>query len=465
MQITLRDYQADQMVKPVRQAFQSGALAPLLVGPTGCGKTVVFSYIADAATQLGNNTLILVHRKELLNQTSRTLDDFRVPHGLIAPGMTFQRQPVQVASVQTLVRRMHLLRWKPDLIIVDEAHHATGKSTWGKVLEYYDTAILGVTATPERLDGTGLGATNGGFFDVMIQGPTVRELIDQDYLSQPVVYAPSTVDLSGVHTRMGDFSKSEASEAVDKPCITGDAVKHYRRLCHNEPAVVFCASVAHAEHVAEEFRVNGYQAASIDGTLDDVSRKQRIEDLGNGRLNVLTSCEIISEGIDIPVISAAILLRPTQSIGLYLQQVGRALRPFPGKTHATILDHVGNCMRHGLPDDDREWSLEGKKRSTKSKTDEASLPIRQCEKCYHVHKPAPRCPKCGEVYAIKAREIEQVEGELERVDPEQIRWQMKREQGRAKSLEDLQAIGKARGFKPGWARYVFKARSNRRVAA
>lgn len=463
--IQLRPYQ-ESASGAIRASFQAGHNAPLLVSPCGSGKTVLFSYISQKAGERGNNTLILVHRQELLRQASRTLSTFDVDHGLIAPGMTFTRQPVQVASVQTLVRRMHMLRWKPDLIVVDEAHHALGKNTWGKVLSNYpDAKILGVTATPERLSGEGLGAAADGFFDDMVLGPSVKSLIGQGYLSPAEIYAPTNIDLSGVHTRAGEYITSELNAAVDKPTITGSAVDHYRRLGNREPAIAFCCSIAHAEHVAEQFRQAGYQSSTIDGKLDDRSRRQRITDLSTGTLNVLTSCDIVSE-IDLPVVSVGIMLRPTQSLGLFIQQTGRAMRPYPGKKRALILDHTGGIYRHGMPDDDREWTLEGKKRNGR-KSDPSSLPVRQCEECYYVHRPAPKCPKCGFVYPVQAREVEEVEGTLEQVDPEEVRRIQKREQAKAKSLDELKAIAKKRGYHHKWAEYVYAARqkSGRRSAA
>jgi len=463
--ITLRDYQ-QQSADEIRIAYRHGYRAPLLVAPTGSGKTVLFSYIAHHAAARSNNVLILVHRQELLTQTSRTLGDMGVDHGLVARGMTFTRAKVQVASVQTLVRRMHRMQWQPSMIVVDEAHHATGKTTWGKVLQHYSGAfVLGVTATPERLDGQGLGVDAGGFFDALVLGPSVSALVGEGYLSQPVVYAPATADLSAVHTRMGDYVKSELSAAMDRPTITGDACQHYRRHCHNEPAIAFCCSVAHAENVAEQFRAAGYQAASIDGKLDGQVRRQRIADLADGQLHVLTSCEIISEGVDIPVVSAAILLRPTQSLGLSLQQMGRALRPHPGKERALILDHAGNCLRHGLPDDDREWSLAGGKRSGRRTTDEPNIPIRQCERCYHVHRPAPACPKCGFVYEVQSRQIDEVEGELQQVDPKALRRSRAYEERQARTYKELVELGKTREYNNphGWAnrRMVGRAKSMR----
>lgn len=473
MNIILRDYQ-QQAADEIRAAFARACRAPLLVSPTGSGKTVLFSYIADQAAAKGKRVLILVHRRELLRQSSRTLESFGVKHGLISAGMSvFEGVPVQVASVQTLVRRMGRMRWSPDLIIVDEAHHATGKTTWGKVLAAYPKArILGVTATPERLDGQGLGHDVGGFFDALVMGPTVADLTARGFLSPAVVYAPQNrIDLSAVHTRGGDYAQGEVAEAMDKPTITGDAVAHYRRHCHGQPGIAFCASIAHAEHVAEAFSAAGYRAASVDGGMDATSRAARIDDLGAGRLDVLTSCDIISEGTDVPVVAAAILLRPTQSLSLSLQQMGRVLRPFPGKTHATILDHVGNCFRHGLPDDDREWSLDGKAKRKKSAQDTAH--VRQCENCYSVHRPAPACPKCGFIYPVRSREIDQVAGELaeiKRDDAERekiaVQRAAKREQTRARSLEDLVALGRARGYKnpAAWASHVWGARRQREAA-
>jgi len=457
--IALRDYQLTAETQ-VRMAYRAGCRAVLLVAPTGSGKTVLFSSIAHQATLKGKRVLILVHRRELLRQTSRTLDDFGVAHGSISAGMsTFQWHAVQIASVQTLVKRMERLRWAPDLIIVDECHHATGTTTWGKVLAHYAAArVLGLTATPQRLDGQGLGIQADGFFEHMILGPTVADLTARGYLAPAVIYAPrgSGVDLSGVKTRGGDYAADQVTAAMDKPCITGDAVAHYRRLCPGEPAIAFCASVTHAEHVAAAFSAAGYAAASVDGKMEPGIRAARIADLGAGRLQVLTSCEIISEGVDVPVVAAAILLRPTQSLGLYLQQVGRVLRPAPGKERAVVLDHVGNVYRHGLPDDEREWSLLGRPKGAKA--DPAEAPVRQCEQCFAVHRPAPVCPRCGFVYPVMVREIEEVAGELEQVDPMEVRRVAKQAQAAARSLEELQELGRKLGHKPGWARFVWQAR-------
>lgn len=469
--ITLRNYQARD-VERLRQAFREGKRAPLYCLPTGGGKTVVFSHITSNAASRGNRVIILVHRQELLLQSSESLTTLGgVEHGLIAPGHSMTADHVQVASVQTLARRLGKVP-PPDLIVIDEAHHA-GAATWVKIIEAFpQAALLGVTATPCRLDGTGLGKNKGGYFDCMIQGPTIGELIDGGYLSPPKVYAPpSGLDLKGVKSRYGDFVKRELDAAVDKPKITGSAVEHYRKICPGVPAIAFCVSVAHAEHVANEFKGAGFRAASVDGSMPDGQRKALIRALATGGLDVLTSCDIISEGTDIPKVGAAILLRPTQSLGLFLQQVGRALRPYPGKERAIILDHVGNVIRHGMPDDDREWSLDGKpRRSASEESKDLTLKVKQCERCFIVHPPAPKCPNCGHEYD-DAPLPEQVAGELKEIDEETaefLRRTKRRERGRmmaqAQSLADMQQVAKELGYSPGWAWHAWNNRKSRRAA-
>lgn len=459
--IRLRDYQ-EGCVNEIRDAYRAGRKSPLLVSPTGSGKTVMFAYISDKTSCKGNRVLILVHRQELVDQTSKTLNAFGIPHGVIAAGRTADRShQVQVASVQTVVRRLEFFR--PELIIIDEAHHGTAGS-WRKVIDANPQArVLGVTATPERLDGKGLREV----FDDLIRGPEVADLIEGGHLCRPKYYAPPSVaDLSAVHQTAGDFNKGEMAAAMDKSAITGDAVDHYRRICPGVPAVAFCASIAHAQHVADQFNAAGFKAATIDGTLDREQRRDRVKALGERRIHVLTSCEIINEGFDLPIVTAAILLRPTMSVGLHLQQIGRVLRPAPGKSHSIILDHVGNLARHGLAEDFREWSLDGRKRGKrKAKDEQPELKVRQCEQCYCCHPPAPVCPECGFTYPAKTREIEHVDGELVELDVVAMRREKKKEQAGAQSLEDLISLGRSRGYTnpAAWAKHVHAARRSRPV--
>lgn len=487
--MTLRDYQASG-VEQLRQQFAAGKRAPLYTLSTGGGKTRVFSAIAEKMAAKNKRAVILVHRQELLMQASRSLRDLGVAHGIIAPGWKYRGEPLAVASVQTLASRVkkmspadvqRLLRF--DLVIIDEAHHAVA-GQWRTVTQAMPWArLLGVTATAVRSDGKGLGIEAGGVFDCMVTGPSTPWLIDQGFLVRPLTYAPPTqVDLSGVHMRGGDWNAKELSAALDKPRITGDAVAHYARLCPFRPAIVFCASVAHAEHVATEFRAAGFSAKCLDGSMSDTERRAGIMGLANGSIHVLTSCDIISEGTDIPVVAAAILLRPTQSEGLYLQQVGRALRPVyakgfdlgtragrlaaiaaSDKPHALLLDHVGNCLVHGMADEHREWSLAGKPPRKGKKQEPRQIPLKQCPQCYAFHEPAPVCPLCGHKHSVQARDVETVAGELKQLTPEEIeaiRRKKKVEQRQAHSAEELIRLGVQRQYKSPvfWALKVLEKR-------
>jgi DNA repair protein RadD len=452
--MNLRPYQ-DRLANDIRSAFASGARRPLAVSPTGSGKTVLFSYITSQVLKRGARVVIVAHRREILDQISSTLSKVSVPHGFIQAGKPMSKQPAMVASIQTLGRRLDQVT-TPDLVIIDEAHHSVSKSYVEMFARWPNAKFIGVTATPERLDGKGLGT----MFDRMVMGPSVQWLIDNGFLAKPVYYAPrESVDLSGVSKLAGDYNLGEAAEVIDTPKITGDAVAHYRRFCPNQRAVAFCISVAHSQHVAAQFEAAGIPAASIDGQLDQETRKKRVEDLTAGRILVLTSCELISEGFDLPTVNAAILLRPTHSLSMHLQQLGRALRQYPGKTHAVILDHVGNCLRHGLAEQERAWDLEGReKRKAKSRPVET----KQCSKCFAIFA-GTACPQCGAEREISPREVEQVDGELQRLSIEDIaaKREERREEGKCRTLEDFRALAARRGYKPGWAYFRWQARSRK----
>lgn len=460
--VTLRDYQRDG-VEEIRAHFSRGIKKVLFVSPTASGKTVLFSHIVAGVASRQKRVMVMAHRDELLRQISAALTESNVRHGVIAGGSRgLSRASVTVASVMTLVRRLDHFK-PPDLIICDEAHHCVGKTSWGKIIAACPNAyVLGVTATPCRLDGTGLGDV----FQSMVIGPSVADLISRGYLAPPEVYAPlSQPDLSGIKKRGGDYASNELSMAMDRPTITGDAVTHYRRIADGKAAVAFCCSVQHAQDVAAEFRTAGYRAVSVDGNMDKDARRQAIADLASGKIQVLTSCEIISEGVDVPRIECGIMLRPTQSTGLWLQQVGRCLRIYPGKKSAIILDHAGNSLRHGLPEQEREWSLKG---IVHEERDQDSGPsLRTCPECLAVHPTKPICPRCGHVYEVNGREIDHVDGDLALLTPEQMekqkRQQARIEVGMAKDRKALERIAAARGYKPGWVKYVLQSRSKKKV--
>ncbi len=451
--IQLRPYQ-NTMIGNVREQLRSGASRVVLQAPTGAGKTAVMSFMAARAAERGKRTVFVVHRVELLRQASRAFDELGVSHGLIAPGYTQTRDAIQIASIDTLVRRLDRVAC-PDLVIFDECHHCAA-AKWLRLIEAWAAAkMVGLTATPCRLDGRGLDDV----FDTLVLGPSVGVLIDQGFLAPYQLYAPPIgIDVEGVKSRGGDFAKDQAAKAIDKPTITGDAVRHYQRIAPGKQGIVFCCSIEHSKHVVAQFRAAGVRAEHLDGTEDDHRRRRVVESFARGDIKILSNCELFTEGFDVPGADVAILLRPTQSLGLYLQMVGRVLRPQPGKT-ALILDHAGNALRHGLPDDDREWTLEGRKKGEKRKV-EPTVPIKQCPQCFACHPPAPKCPACGHVYEAKTREIEAQDGELQQVDPEELRRQRKAEQAKARTLEELIAVGKSRNYEQPvvWAKKVCDAR-------
>lgn len=456
--ITPRDYQLDG-VNDIRTHYINGNRAVLYVLPTGGGKTVTFTYITQKSIANGSTVWIIAHRKELINQASRTLTNFGVSHGVIHPKFTpdFQSK-VQVASVQTLVNRMGKYP-KPDLIIIDEAHHATA-GTWRKVIESNPQAkILGVTATPERSDGVGLGDV----FDSIVVGPQIYDLINDGYLVEPIIYKPPMLaNLDNVKRHKSDFVRDDLAMAMNKPKITGDAIDHYKKHAFGLPAIVFTANVQHAKDVAQQFRNAGFAFYAVDGSMDDKDRDFLMSNLGTQSVMGLVSCDLISEGTDIPAVGCIINLRPTHSLSLYLQQIGRGLRTIEGKNHCIILDHVGNTIRHGLPTFHRNWSLEGRTKRKRSSASEANILITTCTKCYFTGLKFTICPGCGEhIPKPETREIKQVDGELERVQDE--KFQFKKRVHQARTRDELMAIAREKGYNIGWVNRIMEARENNRV--
>ena len=452
----LRSYQI-KAIESLRYSFNTkGKKSPLLVMPTGAGKTVVFAAISKAISQNEKNVLILVHRRELIDQASKKLKNIGVNHGVIAAKYESSQNNIQIASVQTLVRRLVTNSFKPHYIIIDEAHHSAAGS-WRKIIEHFKDAYkIGCTATPIRLDGRGLA----DYFDDLIKGPGVAKLIKDKYLAPFKVFAPPLkINLDKVKTLGGDYQKKELEKQIDSADIIGDAVQQYKKHADGLPAIAFCISIKHATDVCNKFKDAGYKAAIVHGEMKVDDRDKAIKGLGNGKIQILTSVDVISEGTDVPDVSAAILLRPTKSEGLYLQQVGRVLRPKPGKT-AIILDHVNSTRTHGFVDDQREWSLHSQKK--KKKKGEVAPHVETCKKCFATYKPTPVCPVCGYQAENRERFIKQEEGELEELKRKETeKQQQKLLIATAKTLEELEMVAKILGYKKGWAYRVYESRKNK----
>lgn len=459
----LRPHQ-QKAIADVRAAYASGRRAPILCAPTGAGKTFTAAEIICSAVAKGNRVWFLAHLREILEDTSSRLKRADIAHGFIMSGKPRNLyEQVQVVSVQTAMRRSFAV--KPGLIIVDECHLAVA-NTYRKVIEAAgNPPILGLTGTPCRLDGKGLGE----MFDCIIPTCSTGDLIGDGMLSPIKYFAPSRPDLSEIRTRGGDYALEELEELVDRNVITGNAVQHYRKMCSGRPAVAFCVSIKHAEHVADSFRQAGYRAVAVSGKSTSEERKFALEGLRTGQLDVVCNAQLWVAGVDVPGIECIILLRPTKSLTFYLQAIGRGLRLADGKQHCTVLDHAGCVFEHGMPDIQREWSLEGRKK--KKKADAPA--VKQCPMCFGVHEPAPVCPICGHIYTTVARNgPQQVDGELieftmreaAAIERAQVK-EKKKEQASARTLAELEAIARDRGYKPGWARRVMAAREAKRAAA
>lgn len=353
-----------------------------------------------------------------------------------------------VSMVQTVSRHLDRVE-TPKIIITDEAHHSTA-ATYKKIYEAYPEALrLGFTATPCRLNQGGLGE----IYSDLITSVSTQWLIDNKYLSPYKYYSVKLADTSGLHIRAGEYKADEVAELMQHKEIYGGTVQQWKRLAEGKKTIVYCASVEAARMTAFEFMRAGYSAASLDGTTAPELRAQTMQEFREGKILILCNCELFGEGLDVPDCECTVLLRPTQSLTLFIQQSMRSMRYMPGKT-AIIIDHVGNCYLHGLPDDDRSWTLEPKKKQ------ENIVKIRECPNCFAVYPPSlQRCPYCG---YMAVKEIQRKDKKV--IDIDLV--EMKRQDDirntsyfdlHPQSWSEIEEIRKARGYKIQWAvRYAAK---------
>ena len=443
----LRPYQSNIITKTY-DAIRSGARHVLICLPTGGGKTAISSEIVRRCFEKGNRSIFCVHRQELMAQTFQTYVKNGLSPALIKAGAREHAEnPCQIAMITTLVNRLERYP-KEDVLIMDEAHHQAS-NTWAKVADFYKNAvIIGLSATPCRLDGKPLNK----FFDVMVEETTTKQLIKDGYLVPYQYFAPSEIDESGlVLGSNGEYTRESVEAVIKTSAVIGNNIKTYKELCYGKRNVVFAVNRKHAEAVCAEYNKAGIPAEMLDGTCSDRERKETLARFGKNETKVLVNVDLFGEGFDLPAIEVVSLLRPTHSTALYLQQVGRALRTCPeiGKTQAIILDHVNNYKRHGFPDDERQWSLDGKIRTTKS--EESLVRIKRCPVCFFAHPPALVCPNCGYEYQSDGRTIEEINGKLVMIGSSEYKEERKIEVIKAKSLTELVQIEKDRGYKKYWA--------------
>lgn len=450
--IVLRDYQSD-LVARTGQALRRSRRV-LVVLPPGGGKTVIAAFIAQAFAARGQQTFFNCHRAELLKQTSGTFTDCGLTHSFIAAGHPmYVNASVQVCSIDTLKNRVLKLQ-EPKVVIWDECHHI-GAAGWAAIMEAWPNAYhIGLTGTPWRLDGTGLGE----YFEEMVLGPSAAELIAMGNLAPYRIYAPSAPNMKGARKEMGDFAKKDAAERMREPKLTGDIINHWRKYADGLRTVGYAVNVSHSQYLVELFTAGGIPAAHLDGGTKDDVRRRVIQQYADGDIRVLFNVGLFGEGFDLsawagrPVtIDAAILANPTMSLSKYLQEGMRCMRPAPGKI-GIILDHAGNSNRHGFPDDDRDWDLQGNGGKTKSSGDNGPPPPITCEGCFiQIRRPTPPCcPSCGKRLQAEAKPIEVADAPLQEVteaDKAATRMRLKREQAECKDLGSLVALFAQRGSK------------------
>ncbi len=453
--ITLRPDQ-ERDVDKIRRAL-ADYQSVLFRAPCRYGKTVVSAYMAQRSVGFGRRVVFACHREAILRQTSSTFDRFGVRHGIIAAGRPSNPFALaQVASADTLRSRLPMLKGV-SLLVVDESHLWASKTRKAIIdaAREEGAKIVGLSATPIRLDGKPLS----DLFDHMVLGPSEAELIERGSLARYRVYAPVSADLTGVHTRAGDYVTAEVEERLDKPSIIGDLVTTWQRYASGMRTVVYAISRAHGRHVLDAYVAAGVKAAYIDGETPKSEQLRIAHGLADGAIDVLVSVELLTTGFDLAAlcgrdvsIQCVQLARPTKSLQLAIQMMMRCMTAQEGE--AVILDHVNmvlnrdGTVNHGFPDDDREWSLEGPpKRRIEGVAD---VSVWTCESCFSaVRSSSPVCPYCSKEHTAKPRHIETEDGELaeiKRADAVRKSAEMRS----ARDVDSVAALAVARGYKPGF---------------
>jgi len=402
---SLRPYQ-EEVFQATREAFRANRSVCVQM-PTGSGKTILFSMMTKAAVERNNRAWIIVSRNELLKQSSAQLKNLGVKHGLIAVGNSESKAfQVHVVSKDTLIRRYEKIKRAPDFIIFDEVHLYIERQK--EIVQRFPKAkILGVTATPERLDGRGLSEV----YQTLIQGPSVADLVAGNYLTGVRYFCPPIEGIETLHRRGTEYDQTELQELLERRQVFGKAIEHYRKHADGLPCLVYCRSVKAAGITAQRFNDAGYRFENIDGRMTYKRRAMLIDALREGKIQGLTSCDLITYGLDVPRVSCIIMLRPTLSRALFSQMVGRGLRPWKGKKTCVILDHVNNLREHGHPLTAHEWQFRGREKRGKPKGDAVDS-LKLCPACF-LYFTGSRCDNCGTVRDKgQRRDLKEVDGRL-----------------------------------------------------
>lgn len=453
--LKLRDYQV-KTIKQVQQSMLHGHHRIVVQQPPRTGKTVIMAEIARRATTKGNRILWIIHRREVLNQAINTFKQQGVDMNLATMGM-----------VQTLTRHVDRLP-TPQLIFVDEGHHALAKSYLRIIKAFSKAYVLYFTATPIRVGHDQLDQIS----DDIVVGQSIAWLTENGYLAPFKYYALSDIDRSKLRKRNGDYTTNSMDNAISHQ-IYGNIVRQYQRLAAGKQAVVYCHSIESAKQVVQQFNNVGISAKEIDGDTSSQTRERIVNEFKNQQVTILANVNLFTEGVDLPNVDCVIMARPTSSLALYLQFSMRCLNPRPGKT-AIIIDHVDNYLTHGLPDDNRDWRQAAITRDKRKKANTNTGPaICQCKYCFGVFYRKDMhdncCPLCGHELKSTINDYRVVNVDLHEIKHRQelakkimrnnvMRNIAGKSPGQLKSLAELQAYAKLHGYKNGWAWYQWKNR-------
>lgn len=473
----LRGYQ-QKVVDDVIREIKRGNTKILIQLGTGGGKTAIASNIAKGASDKGNGSFFICHRREIVDQTFKTYLANELEASFIMGGRSVNLENnIQIANIATLVNRLDKYK-KPRIIIWDECHHLAA-SNWTRVFDAYPDAIhIGLTATPCRLDGKPLNT----FFEIMVKGPTLRKLMDEGYLVNYEYFAPSKIDLKKLTKGKGDYTKKSLETADFRGKLIGDNITHYKKMAMGKRNVIFAVSIKHSKEIVQRYKDEGIPAAHLDGDVLAKERRETIEKFDKGEILILSNVDLFGEGFDLPNIEVVSLLRPTQSLSLYMQMVGRGLRTVysqgfdlstkEGRLNAIlhsdkqkllILDHANNYDQHGMPDDDRIWTLSKEKPRNVTREKNEGVPMKRCPECFYAHDPALVCPNCGHTYEADGRTVKEIAGELVLIGSRQEKEAKKQEIIIADCLLDLVIIEKERGYAHGWAEINWDEKTGTRL--
>lgn len=453
----LRPHQIE-VIEKTRQSIVDGYKKPLIFAPCSFGKTIVSAEIAKLCVEKGNKILFLVHRRLLAIQTKEKFDEYGLNSSIMMAGMhTNFNVNIMITTIQTYSRRLTLDEPRynqffhdADIIFCDEAHLGISE-TYQKIYSYYkDKIIIGLSGSPARGDQRGLGEV----FSNIIKSTGIEDLTKKGFLAPIRYFAAETPDLTGVKTTAGDYNKGELQKKMNKEKLVGDVIENWLRLSKNRPTIIFSTGVKHSINLSEQFIKNGIPSAHLDSRTPHIERMDVLNDFREGRITVVTNCQLFTEGYDADFVSCIGIARPTKSLPLWIQMAGRGQRIYQGKKDCILLDFGGNIERHGLIEWEREWSLDGKKRAWAKPSEKQTKKVVKCRACNLVFEGKNKCPDCDTEVKSFGKKIATIEAELKELDKKKPKEHTIAEKRIWYGMLKFQQIKK--GYADGWVSHKFK---------